>query len=103
MKNFVHPPIDDVTLPGILYALGDDTRLQIVKNLAGAKAPLTCSQAVENIDELPVSTQSHHFRVLRESGVIRTEKQGRECHSRLRKDELETKFPGLMKTVLKCS
>ena len=84
----------------IFYALGDAARLQIIKNLYQARQPLTCIQAVEGIDNLPISTRSHCFRVLRETGLIRSEKQGRECYNTLRMKELDKKFPGLMKAII---
>ena len=101
MKPLVHPSIEDVTLPGLFYALGDPARLSIVKSLYQAKTHLTCQQAVDGIENLPVSTRSHCFRILREAGVIRTEKQGRECYNSLRLDELNNKFPNVLQTILK--
>jgi DNA-binding transcriptional ArsR family regulator len=101
MKSLVHPPLGDITLHGVLHALGDPTRLEIVRNLYSAAGPLTCTEAVRGIDHLAVSTRSHCFRILREGGVIRSESKGRECYNTLRMEELERKFPKLLRTVLK--
>jgi DNA-binding transcriptional ArsR family regulator len=52
--------------------------------------------------ELPVtkSTTTHHFRVLRESGVIRQVYRGTAKMNGLRRDELDALFPGLMGALL---
>jgi len=47
------------------------------------------------------STLSHHFRVLRDAGLIRTTKQGVENLNRVRWDEVNARFPGLLKAILK--
>lgn len=100
MKPFSHPDMNEIENINIFYALGDAARLHIIKNLYQAKQPLTCIQAAEGIDNLPISTRSHCFRVLRETGLIRSEKKGRECYNTLRLEELDKKFPGLMKATI---
>lgn len=102
MTRFVHPAIDEITLPGLLAALADPMRLGIVRKLYEAKNGLCCGDAAP-CQMLPKSTLSNHFRVLRESGLIRTEKCGLEHISRLRRTEIDTKFPGLLRLVLKLS
>lgn len=95
--NLAHPSIN---LADILYALGDATRLQIARNLYAAQQPLTCTEAVQSIDDLAVSTRSHCFKVLRERGVIVSEMKGRECFNSLRQTEIERRYPGLLRAVL---
>ncbi len=102
MTRFVLPAIDGRTLPGLLSALADPMRLQIVRKLSASKEGLCCNGA-SPCASLPKSTLSNHFRVLRESGLIRTEKHGLEHISRLRSKEIDRKFPGLLKLVLKLS
>lgn len=51
--------------------------------------------------EISKSTVSHHFRILRESGLIRSEKEGVTLVNTLRKEELNKKFPGLLDLILK--
>ena len=46
------------------------------------------------------STLTHHFRVLRESGVVRTRPDGRKRLLSLREDDLNDRFPGLLEAVL---
>ncbi|MCH6258672.1 helix-turn-helix domain-containing protein [Puniceicoccaceae bacterium K14] len=101
MKSFLHPNIDEVALPNILHALGDSKRLQIVRNLYKASKQLTCMEAIEGIDNLPLATRSHSFRVLRESGLIRSEKRGRECLNNLRFEEIEGKFPKVLSNIIR--
>jgi DNA-binding transcriptional ArsR family regulator len=101
MKPIIMPSIEDVTLPGILYALGDPTRLQIALNLFNSHNALTCMAAVAGIDDLAVSSRSHHFGILRQTGIIHSEKKGRETYNSLRIQELEAKFPHVVMSILK--
>ena len=100
MKHTFHLAVKDITLPGLLYGLGDPARLRIAQNLYNAGKPLICMEAVEGIENLPVSTRSHCFQVLRSSGLIRSEKKGRECFNSLRVEEIEKKFPGVLSSIL---
>jgi DNA-binding transcriptional ArsR family regulator len=80
----------------VLQALADPVRLEIVRQLGdGEKA---CGRF--GID-MPKSSLSHHFRILRESGVIVSEGQGTILMNRLRREELESRFPGLIESILK--
>ncbi len=80
-----------------MHALSDPVRLLVVRRLAAARDELACSYF-----ELPVtkSTSTHHFRVLRESGVIRQCYRGMAKLNRLRTDDLDALFPGLLGSVL---
>ncbi|MET9322280.1 helix-turn-helix domain-containing protein [Streptomyces sp. NPDC003038] len=96
-RALAHPEATDIRLEGVLHALSDPVRLSIVRDLAGSDAELACSSF-----ELPVtkSTTTHHFRVLRESGVVRQTYRGTTKLNGLRRDELESLFPGLLDSVL---
>jgi len=100
-RPFVHPAIEDLSLESVLYALADPTRLEIVKRLASGNCGLNCSMAAPA--DLPKSTQSHHFQVLREAGLIHSERRGTEVVNSLRCGELEKKFPGVVSSILKAS
>jgi predicted transcriptional regulator len=100
MSTLIHPAIKDVTLEHVLNALGDESRMRIVRNIFDADRPLNCQDAAKGIEDLPVSTRSHCFRVLREGGIIFAEKKGRDCFSTIRTEELNTKFPNLLTTIL---
>jgi len=102
MRRFAHPPVDEIVLPALLSALADPVRLTIVRKLYDSQEGLCCADA-SPAGNLPKSTLSNHFRVLREAGLIRTEKNGLQHISQLRRAEIDKKFPGLLKLVLKLS
>lgn len=91
-----HPSKKDLSLPQVLYALSDPIRLEIVQRLAqnGAQACGTLNLPVSK------STATHHFRVLREAGVIRMDPAGARYLNSLRKNDLDERFPGLLDAVL---
>lgn len=97
MRELFHPTADQLCLSAILNALGDPTRLQIIRNLAN-QCETTC--ACCNID-LTKSALSHHFKVLRESGLINVRIEGKQRFLSIRYDDLEKRFPGLLSTILK--
>jgi DNA-binding transcriptional ArsR family regulator len=99
MSQFVHPPLSDISLSGVLFALGDPVRLHIVRKLYEYRDGANCGEASPPTG-VARSTLSNHYRVLREAGVIRTIKKGVEHISVLRLDELEKKFPDLLPTIL---
>ena len=86
-------------MPNILYALGDSLRLGIVGQLAGADEAISCGD-LHVVKEVPKSTGSHQFKVLREAGLIRMVPQGRRVLVSLRRNDLEMRFPGLLETIL---
>ena len=102
MVRFIHPSKEDITLSGILSALSDPVRVSILKSLMENDGALSCCQA-SPCPKIAKSTLSNHFRILREAGLIRMIKQGVENHSVVRLEEINEKFPGLLKTILKYS
>ena len=93
-----HPDREAVELAGVLFALSDPDRLDIVRQLrAGPMDAALCSTADPSI---PKSTKSHLMKVLREAGVIRNEPRGRHRVLTLRRDDLDARFPGLLDAVL---
>jgi DNA-binding transcriptional ArsR family regulator len=101
MTRFVHPGPEDITLAGVLGALSDPMRLRILKKLLEKPhGALSCSAAAPCV-EMPKSTLSHHFRVLRDAGLIRTTKQGVENLNCVRWDEVNARFPGLLKAIMR--
>ncbi|MGH3168813.1 MAG: ArsR/SmtB family transcription factor [Trebonia sp.] len=91
-----HPGRDGIRLEAVLHACADPMRLRIIRALAADAAPscgdigLACTK----------STATHHFRVLREAGVITQHYQGTAKVSELRRDDLDAVFPGLLDTLL---
>jgi len=97
-RTLHHPPVETLELTGVLHALADPMRLEIVRVLA-ADGGSECNCGAF---DLPVtkSTRTHHFRVLRESGVIEQRADGTAVVNRLRREELDERFPGLLDSVL---
>ncbi|MCX5059343.1 MULTISPECIES: helix-turn-helix transcriptional regulator [unclassified Streptomyces] len=96
-RDLPHPARGDIRLEALLHALSDPMRLQIVRELAAYGDELSCSHF-----DLPVtkSTTTHHFRVLREAGVIRQIYRGTAKMNALRRDDLDDLFPGLLDALL---
>ncbi|MBG6189964.1 DNA-binding transcriptional ArsR family regulator [Arthrobacter sp. CAN_A212] len=92
-----HPSAEEFLLTEVLQALSDPLRLDIVAVLAESDSELSCSAF-----HLPVtkSTSTHHFRVLREAGIVRQRYEGTARMNSLRRDDLESAFPGLLASVL---
>jgi ArsR family transcriptional regulator len=79
MPRRAAPLIDlDVQL---LQALGHPTRLAIVRELAGAGA--TCACDFTDCCGVRQPTVSHHLKILREAGVITSERKGTSIYYRL--------------------
>jgi DNA-binding transcriptional ArsR family regulator len=102
MAQFIHPNLNDVPLASVLHALSDPTRLAIVRRLSNdlerVGEGLACNCAAP--EELPRATMSNHFNVLRSSGLIESRKEGTRVVNRLRRADLDARFPGLIAAVL---
>ena len=101
MRPLYHPPLNEITVQGILYALSDPVRVRIFMELARAECPQSCSTFLNVASTpLPKSTLSQHFKVLREAGLIRSERKGVELQSQTRCQELAKKFGRLVPTIV---
>jgi DNA-binding transcriptional ArsR family regulator len=92
-----HPATEDLELPTVLHALSDPQRLRIVRKLSADPEPRPCGSFEMNVSK---STCTHHFRVLREAGVIEQEVLGTARLNSLRREDLDERFPGLLDAVL---
>jgi DNA-binding transcriptional ArsR family regulator len=94
--TITHPAREALELPAVLHALSDPIRLRIVAGLARGDER-SCGGF-----GLPVtkSTCTHHFKVLRDAGVIRQRQEGTARLNTLRRDDLDARFPGLLDTIL---
>ncbi|WP_131743084.1 ArsR/SmtB family transcription factor [Actinomadura roseirufa] len=92
-----HPEREQILLENVLSALGNPLRLRIVGVLADG-GEHTCGSILDK--PVSKSTLSHHWRVLRDSGVIWQHPHGRENLISLRRDDLEARFPGLLPALL---
>ncbi|HUB24146.1 MAG TPA: metalloregulator ArsR/SmtB family transcription factor [Tepidisphaeraceae bacterium] len=83
------------SLARVLQALSDPVRLRIVS--LSARGELACCEFGLG---LPKATLSHHFKVLRQAGIIRVRTAGTRHMTSLNRAELDQRFPGLLKAVL---
>src|ERR687886_509302 len=98
-EAITHPDRDEIALADVLHALSDDVRLSIVLAIdEGGEC------AMSGID-VPVtkSTCTHHFKVLRDAGIIRQRQEGTARLNTLRRDDLDARFPGLLDTVIRAA
>lgn len=81
----------------VLAALQDPVRLEMVRRLSNAGTPLQCAALYDGINK---STATHHFRILREAGLIERQIVDGLIHQRLRIDEVDAAIPGLLSSVV---
>ncbi len=95
------PAMDEVDLGAVLAALADPLRRGVVSDLLGRRpGEHPCASF-----DLPVakSTRTHHWRVLRQAGLIQQRDAGNGSHIRLRRQELAARFPGLLESIHRAS
>lgn len=96
MRTIAHPGPEQLRLEGVLHALSDPVRLEIVRALS-RESELSCGRLTVPVSK---STLTHHLKVLREAGLTRTRCQGVQRLVSLRRQEIESRFPGLLGVVL---
>ena len=102
VRPLFHPSIEDITVEGILHALSDPVRAAIYADIMAQECSHNCSMFLTVSDKtIPKSTLSQHFRALREAGLIRGERRGVEMHNTSRCTEIERRFPGLIRAIVK--
>jgi DNA-binding transcriptional ArsR family regulator len=97
MQPLSHPPAESLSLERVLHALGDTARLTMFRTIAASEG-MACGDICT---AQPRSTLSHNTRVLREAGLIASERRGKSVINRARTADLEARFPGLLDLVLK--
>ena len=95
-----HPTREQIELPLVLECLSDPTRLAVVYNLAryDQATELRCGDFYVLSGK---SNLAYHFAKLREAGLIQTRVAGTARFMRLRRADLDARFPGLLDAVLK--
>ncbi len=91
MRPLFHPAVRDITVEGLLYALSDPVRAQIYAEMATSECPLNCSNFRKVL--------SQHFKILREAGLIRSERKGVEMHNTTRCAELKERFGDMLAAI----
>jgi DNA-binding transcriptional ArsR family regulator len=101
MRPLFHPPIENVQPEAILHALSDPSRAAIFARIMRAGCVEACS-AVSALGDrvIPKSSLSNHFKVLREAGLIRSERHGVEMRNHSRWAEVDARFPGLLSAII---
>jgi DNA-binding transcriptional ArsR family regulator len=101
VRPLYHPHPDEMTVQGVLYALSDPVRVRIFMQLLSADCTKNCATFL-NISSTPLakSTLSQHFRILREAGLIRSERRGVELQNRARCEEIAARFGPMVKAIL---
>jgi DNA-binding transcriptional ArsR family regulator len=88
-------PVGD--LQEVLAAIADPVRLEMLRRLREDGGAVACSRLYDGISK---STASHHFKILREAGVIERSVVGGQTHQSLRIDEVEAAYPGVLSSIL---
>lgn len=97
-RDVLHPDLDQISVAQVLHGLADPARLHMVRTMHEL-GECRCSLVYAALG-LSKSNASHHFRVLRESGILRRSQRGSQQYAALRAEELEARFPGLLRSVL---
>ena len=92
------PSLTEVELDRVLKALAEPQRRRVVVELA--RDADDRERACSSFD-LPSakSTRTHHWRTLREAGLVTQRDAGNGTYVRLRRAEFEARFPGLLATI----
>jgi len=96
VSTHLHPDATALDLSAVLHALSDPVRRSIVERLALA-GEVPCGGFGLTVTP---STRTHHFRVLREAGMIDQREEGNRKLNSLRRAEIDARFPGLLEAVL---
>jgi len=100
MDDVAEPSAADFDLPRVLAALADRHRLAVVQFVA-SHGESWCSQVMQDAGlEMSKSTFSHHLRILRDAGIVTKRHEGTKSFMCLRKDDLDSRFPGLIDSIL---
>lgn len=91
------PTEDEIELFAVMAALTDPVRRALVANIA-RNPGASCSSSDFGVTK---SALTRHWRLLRESGLIRQEVDGTRHRNWLRREEIDRRFPGLLDLVLR--
>ena len=95
----VHTDPEEVPVLAALSAVADPVRIQLIRELAdSADWTRSCGSF-----DVPVgkAALSHHFSVLRGAGLVEQRDEGPRRVNRLRREEFEARFPGLLGLLLR--
>ena len=92
------PAAEDLRLDAVMSALADPLRLTIIRKLLLESEAYDHTCSWFGFDR-PKSSLTHHFKALREAGLIRQRQYGLERRSHVRTEDLDVRFPGLLDLV----
>ncbi|MCG8525022.1 MAG: helix-turn-helix domain-containing protein [Opitutales bacterium] len=97
MKEYEHPPVEELNLTKVMQALVDPCRQQIVHTLLEKRhIQLACCEFGLTVSK---ATASHHFEILLKAGLIQKKLEGTKSLISLREADVEARFPGLLKLI----
>ncbi|OLS98215.1 ArsR family transcriptional regulator [Pseudonocardia sp. CNS-004] len=90
-----HAAVGDLDLGTVLRALADEHRRAVITELAADESD---GERMCQSFDLPVTkqTRTYHFRTLRDAGLICDIDYGNKKGIRLRRADIERRFPGLL-------
>jgi DNA-binding transcriptional ArsR family regulator len=98
--ELTNPPVEELQLAAVLAALAEPARLKILR----AVDDLGESNCSEIWDHTGIggtkSTMSHHYKVLREAGVVFMRWIGARKYVSIRRADLDARWPGLIDAIL---
>ncbi|MFG3101106.1 ArsR/SmtB family transcription factor [Streptomyces sp. NPDC048182] len=97
-EELAHPAAEELEVGSVLSALADANRRRVVAELAERPDEERLCASFD----LPVgkSSRTRHWRVLREAGLVYQRDAGNGLYMRLRKEDLDRRFPGLIQAVV---
>lgn len=87
----------DLDVTSVLRALADPVRLDLVRQLSRSDTAIACGRFDASVAK---NTLSHHFKILREAGIIATHREGGQSLNVLRTAAIDAAFPGLLQAIL---
>ena len=101
MRPLIHPAIEEVPVESILHALSDPVRVAIYADIVKGCNENCSTFLTVGERQIPKSTLSQHFKILREAGLIRSERKGVEMFNTSRCEEVDRRYPGLITSIVK--
>ncbi|WP_338146759.1 ArsR family transcriptional regulator [Streptomyces boncukensis] len=92
------PARDEIRLEAVMAALSDPLRMGVVRKLLLESEEFDHTCTWFGLDR-PKSSLTHHFRTLRDAGLIRQRQYGPARRNQVRIADLEARFPGLLRLV----
>ena len=91
----------DIIPVSVFKALGDESRVSILLMLATTERALTVTEIAKNMP-IDVSVVSRHLKMMSEAGILRADRNGKQVHYTLRKEELVSRLELLSDGLKNC-